>query len=806
MINIFGRDYEEIGSSEKGLILKSSGKIKIQWGKKFIDLLDSDGNLNVNVKPLIRKASSDSDLKDDGFYYYNDKLIAKVGNNILELTQESGTTFVSFMIEQEATDEQKYTALKNIGFIYENQSEYNTYPKNGIIYIENSKSLFIVNNGMLTKYVAPIPNPFKDQFIIKRETTEDNTEGALIIEGYGLDNALIFDSMKIFSGENYATFYTDKEFKFDIGNKTAVLIDLNGITTSSIQSVDATSSYGYRIYEENGKYILDIDKINVRDKVDVEDPLDYFDNNIYSKRFTINSFEIKYKEVQNKICLDYVLFNADINNLVLDNDSLIQIPVRVVKCDLSNVTSNGETLYYLDPISYVSYRKSIEGRDIVTQQPKEEILNLIFKYQNYRLLLLNEDLNEVIYPEIGMCSFGKKLGNERYYIKLTFDSDTYYYAFSKEGTINDAFRRSLYVISEPNTDSRLRFDFDDPSITLQQNDRRNTRLSEYDQIKHVKIGDIHNRKTYSDDENINGLFSDLNVFVGGEFRHPIPTQEKVNNQIQDVPSDINYYHFPRYSEDLTKGMTELIFDHDEIILPKKWVPRAANYIEDLTSNSADLETKDISIYDGKLFLYKISRIYNGNNIYARFKLSPQYNKNGVRINNLYTSNYYFFYPNGNNAKEADYEEGTIVLAQYKNGKIVILSRNCTLITIQGNETLVATEPDFNIIDFKNGSDIEFTVTFNSKTITIQPKISSTFKKRIKDIENAITSINNTIANLATKTELTNAVDGLASKTYVNNKVSGLATSSSVSTLSNTVSNLSSALDALEARVDLLEEA
>jgi hypothetical protein len=69
-------------------------------------------------------------------------------------------------------------------------------------------------------------------------------------------------------------------------------------------------------------------------------------------------------------------------------------------------------------------------------------------------------------------------------------------------------------------------------------------------------------------------------------------------------------------------MTELIFDHDEIILPKKWVPRAANYIEDLTSNSADLETKDISIYDGKLFLYKISRIYNGNNIYARFKLSP----------------------------------------------------------------------------------------------------------------------------------------------------------------------------------------
>lgn len=742
---MFGRDYEEIGSTEKGLVLKSSGKIKIQWGKKFIDLLDSNGNLNVNIKPLIRKASSDSDLKDDGFYYYDDKLIAKVGNNVLELTQESGTTFVSFMVEQETTDEQKYTALRNIGFIYKKQSDHNIYPKNGIIYIEESQTLFIVNNGTLSKYIAPIPNPFTEQFIIQRGMTDDDkSEGALIIKGEGLNNALIFDSLKIYPKESYSIFESAKKIQFKVGNKEILLINLNGIETYNIQSPGADNVKGYRIYKDDGKYILDIDRINVREGINTNDPSEYYDNDIYSKRFIISQYNIIYKKVGNINYLDYIIFNSNINDLDILNNSLVQIPIRVSKCELLSVSYEGEVIQYLEPESYIQYKEIIDNQEETKKESKEEILNLIFKYSNYKLYLLSEDLSEVITPEIGKYPY-TKYGNQEYnYIKLTFDDETYYYV-PKEKDINVAFlNRSLYVISEPNTDSRLRFDFDDPSITLQQNDRRNTRLSEYDQIKHVKIGDIHNRKTYYDDLNNYGLFSDRNVFVGGEFRQPIPTQKKVNGYLQDVPGDMYYYHFPRYSEDLTKGMTLQIFNHDEIILPKKWIPQAANYIEDLTAYSGTLESRDDNLYDGKLFLYKVTGT-SSNNITASFHLSPQYDKNGNIINTR-SFGPYTFYDRGTAVKENDYKQNTILLAQYKNGQINVL-RNPGLITIEREGNVIETEPKFDTINFKGSTYVGFTVSKINKTINVKVNITQALENRLTAIENNISNIKSDITTI-----------------------------------------------------------
>ena len=66
MLNLLGKNSQIIGSGNDELIF-NSGKIRIKWGNKFINLLDSKGNINTQ-QDLVQKVSSRDDITDAGIY------------------------------------------------------------------------------------------------------------------------------------------------------------------------------------------------------------------------------------------------------------------------------------------------------------------------------------------------------------------------------------------------------------------------------------------------------------------------------------------------------------------------------------------------------------------------------------------------------------------------------------------------------------------------------------------------------------------------------------------------------------------
>ena len=174
MLNMFGRDYEEIGSSDKGLILKSSGKIKIQWGRKFIDLLDSEGNINIKLikkkeeEPQVEEEQTQEEEQTTTSQQEEEQASARTKGSVDENEEEeSNNIYVSFTEEQDTSKEQKYIALKNLGLVFKTQKITNKYPKSGLVYIEDEQQLYIVDNGSLIKY-----NP--EQSVLEEYLTEIN--------------------------------------------------------------------------------------------------------------------------------------------------------------------------------------------------------------------------------------------------------------------------------------------------------------------------------------------------------------------------------------------------------------------------------------------------------------------------------------------------------------------------------------------------------------------------------------------------------------------------------------------------------
>lgn len=281
---MFGRSYSSVGSSSSDLILKTKGQVKVQYGNTYIDLV-KNGKLNANLDLIFIGNGSQNGLhiikSEDG-----DQVILKYnGVNIPLTSNDVGTTYVSFMGQQETPADSKIQALENIGFYHKDLSTAISIT-GGIIYNEADQKLYIIKDGKAVQYTVQFPNPFTEQLVIQKETKQI---GSLVIKGKNRENGLFFDSMQLYNTKDSSVITSDVPIQIYAKGKQALQIEQDRVysqlsfQSNTFQSPNFNPNFtGFRLYIDYlGKAVLEVDKVIERDKE--EEKLELSNHPIYSE-------------------------------------------------------------------------------------------------------------------------------------------------------------------------------------------------------------------------------------------------------------------------------------------------------------------------------------------------------------------------------------------------------------------------------------------------------------------------------------------------------------------------------------------
>lgn len=267
MAQLFGKNYQEAGSSSSPLLLRSNGEIKLQWGNKFIDLI-KNGKINSEAKDYIFTVDTSDEIKANGIYLVTEdsSIWINVEGTKTKLNN-TDTTYVSFLTEQETTPEQKQQALTNLGLIYENIDALNKANLvTGLAYVVESNKLYLIQNKVVSEYQVASALPTSGKF-------DDLTISNLTIK-----NDTINSSQLILTINNIPYLQLNDNVLCSV----PFLVD-------KLQSINYNyNKSGFALYQDNGKSVLDIDSINWRN-IESELPKNQKD---YIKYTTLGEYNI----------------------------------------------------------------------------------------------------------------------------------------------------------------------------------------------------------------------------------------------------------------------------------------------------------------------------------------------------------------------------------------------------------------------------------------------------------------------------------------------------------------------------------
>lgn len=434
---LFGRTYSTVGNSDSDFIIKTRGQVKVQWGKKFIDII-KDGKLNVDVT-LIKEVSSIDSITSDGIYMLegSNTVVVRINGVTVPLVSDNSDNYVSFIKPQLTTDEQKKQAQRNIGLRYSTIQEAITDSAyNGILFIDSDKKLYIAEDGVYTEYLSDISNPYNKQILIKKTIKREGEGiGALVVSGNGEDNSLVIGSqlqgLQVYKEDSNAVvkgvgtmieIYSDDSHLIELAStgvtfKTRTAIE-DTLVGDMIQSTNSSSISGYRLYydEYSEESTLEVDNLITRNSVSYVD-ITYSDlyDLCQSGKLKVSQL-YRISDFQNEWALtsedDIVLndkYQMDDNGEIIYDDNgepIVETPKNVIPIVVfANTSSSVIGRYLADDIRLlidydISFNQNINGltaKGRITRLTDEKGNSCNYDFKHLKFKITEDGVDKWIY-------------------------------------------------------------------------------------------------------------------------------------------------------------------------------------------------------------------------------------------------------------------------------------------------------------------------------------------------------------------------------------------------------------------------
>lgn len=434
---LFGRTYSTVGNSDSDFIIKTRGQVKVQWGKKFIDII-KDGKLNVDVT-LIKEVSSIDSITSDGIYMLegSNTVVVRINGVTVSLVSDNSDNYVSFIRPQLTTDEQKKQAQRNIGLRYSTIQEAITDSAyNGILFIDSDKKLYIAEDGVYTEYLSDISNPYNKQILIKKTIKREGEGiGALVVSGNGEDNSLVIGSqlqgLQVYKEDSNVVvkgvgtmieIYSDDSHLIELAStgvtfKTRTAIE-DTLVGDMIQSTNSSSISGYRLYydEYSEESTLEVDNLITRNSVSYVD-ITYSD--LYdlcqsgklkvSQLYRISDFQNEWALTsEDDIVLNDKYQMEDNCEIIYDDNGqpIVETPKNVIPIVVfANTSSSVIGRYLADDIRLlidydISFNQNINGltaKGRITRLTDEKGNSCNYDFKHLRFKITEDGVDKWIY-------------------------------------------------------------------------------------------------------------------------------------------------------------------------------------------------------------------------------------------------------------------------------------------------------------------------------------------------------------------------------------------------------------------------